>query len=486
MEKDILDLKKQMQSLLDEKQKISESDNKESLFYTERKYEILLEKLQNLLYDKFNEKENKENDNENNKDNENHLHDESVSYTQINEYPSILFFHDSIIKKYGLCPFLKTTESYNNVKEKINHWLKNKDDKGKMYYDLYDKIINEKEIKQLNKKKKLLEDEIQVIINTILDSEHKDIYNNALILLDEYMASKLKTKKVKEKFKNIVFLFSEIYDKCHVGIHEYLSEKLHIDIPINYSNSFDNNEQIKMLREHFKDYIEKYKNHNIELENQVKYIKNIKKNLSELFNTHLNSIEPDIYKQEGKYFKKWTLLTPEEHLDRLESYSKYYISKKLNNKHNENIFLKKDDHVVLFEFLSNAYKNKILKFNFFKWDIKKGIIESFPYLLMDYSDDKLSFSLKTKPVTKPKTTTLKTIFSKENEQKINEFILTYILKNKNDDVEKDMLDDKSKELCFENIKLKLNIKKISKSDIIVLNKKFHDIYNIINKKSVKT
>jgi len=503
MDTDIQELKKQLQALLDDKQKLVESDNKESLFYIDRKYEILLEKLQNLLYNKFNKKLNNdvESDNECEVDEEGSDDDideamqnieiSESSYTQIDEYPSMLFFHESIIKKYGICPFLKSTDSYNNVKEQIHHWLRNKDDKGKLFYDLHDKIINEKEIKQLSKKKSLLEDEIQVIINTILDAEHKNLYNDALFLLDEYTSSKLKTKKMKEKYKNIIYLFSEIYNNCHIAIHEYISEKLKLDIPINYTTHFDNNEQIRLLREHFKDYIEKYKNHNAEMEHHVKVIKNMKKNLLDALNLYLNTTEPDIYKQEGKYFKKWSLLNAKEHLDRLESFSKYYISKKMNNKQDENyVNLKKEDDVVLFNFLKDVYTSKNLKFNYFKWDVKKGIIESFPYLLMEFKNDSVSFSLKIKPAAKPKSTILKTIFSKENEQKINEFILTYILKNKNENEinknenksKNEEINEKFKELCFENIKLKLNLKKISKSDMIVLDKKFDDIYNIINKK----
>jgi hypothetical protein len=481
---EIQDIKTEIQSILDEKDKTTEQDK---LFYLENNQDSLLIKLQNLLYSKISISQIsliEPNLNEINQDtNEKNTNDqESNTYTDTLEFPGMLFFHESIMKMYGLCPFLKLNDSYENVNEQRSYWLKNQQDRGKTYYELYDKIINEKDIKYLSKRKNLLEEEIQTIINSILDVKHKELYNNALVLLEEYISSKLKTKKIKEKYKNIVFIFSEIFENCHIGIHEYVSEMMDVNIIINANNSFDKNEQIRMLREHFKDYIEKYKALKIELDTVIKYSKNTKKHLLNAWNTYINTKESDIYIQTGKYFKKWSCLSEEEHLERLESFSKYFISRKLNFKNSDNIYFKKEEIDHLFNFLKDSYKKKELKFNYLKWNIKTGVIDCMPGLIIENSlknTDSLVFSFKIKPVVPKRPQIAHTIFSKENEQKINEYILTFILKNKNQDI----LDVKYKELCFENIKLKLNFKKISKSDKIVLNKKFEDIFTIVDSKN---
>lgn len=474
---EIQDIKTEIQSILDEKGKTTEQDK---LFYLENNQDSLLVKLQNLLYNKITISQTplvETNHNDSNVDDQN-------NYTDTLEFPSMLFLHESIIKMYGLCPFLRLNDSYENVNEQRSYWLKNKPDRGKTYYELYDKIMNEREIKAFSKRKILLEEEIQTIINSILDVKHKELYNNALILLEEYISSKLKTKKIKEKYKNIVFIFSEIFNNCHIGIHEYVSEMMDVNIIINANNSFDKNEQIRMLREHFKDYIEKYIALKNELDTNMKYCKNTKKHLLSSWNHYINTKEPDIYIQTGKYFKKWSCLSEDEHLERLESFSKYFISKKLNNKNSESIYFKKDDTEYLFNFLKDSYKKKELKFNYLKWNIKNGVIDCMPGLIIENSlknNNSILFSFKVKPIIPKKPQAVHTIFSKENEQKINEYILTFILKNKNQNI----LDVKYKDLCFENIKLKLNFKKISKSDKIVLNQKFEDIYTIIDSKNKK-
>ena len=483
MDETIKDLKTQIQSILDEKLISNDQNN---ISYLNRKQELLYEKLQSVLYEKISTLSISDTE-------EDRVQTEKI-YIDPVEFPGFLFLHDSIVKAYGICPHLKIEDSYNSIKEKRHYWLKQKNDKGKLYYELYDKIINEKDIKISMKKKSNLEDEIHVIINSILDVKHKEMYNDALLMLDEYASARLKTKKIKEKYKKIVYIFSEIYKECHIGIHEYVSEKAHVDILINTDDSFnDENEQIRFLKEHFKDYIEKYKKLNSELNQHSKYCKNTKKHLLLAWETCSND-KNEIFIQTGKYFKKWSCLKQEEQIERLESFTKYYISKKIyiNENHGEQqdkILFKQEHEENLFSFLKNAIINNELKYTYMKWNIKTGVIDNISALNIEMSPEQnLVFSFQTKTNTKQKTSTIKTIMTKENEQKINEYILTFILKNKGDnkvksaETKQDTKDDPSiMDICFEQIKLKLNYKKLSKSDKIILTQKYNDIYAIIEK-----
>jgi hypothetical protein len=204
------------------------------------------------------------------------------------------------------------------------------------------------------------------------------------------------------------------------------------------------------------------------LTNSSKYLKNTTKHLNNELVSFLKTKDTDTFVQQGKFFKKWSLLTFEEQCDRFHSFARYYVSRKkpLQESKEENI-------EKLSNFLQESFKNKILKYNSIKWNVKSGMIDS---VLIEYIDD--NFKVKTKPSVVKKAVESVSIFSKENEQNINEYILTFLIKNKK---ENDIIDAKFQDLCFEKIKLQLNLKKISKSDKILLKQKYTDIYEIIVK-----
>lgn len=391
------------------------------------------------------------------------------------EIPGMLFLHDSVIKKYGRCPYINITSSNKDeVIEKRKEWLNSQRDNGQVYYDLYNILINKSDIKSYTLQKECTENDIENIINVTLNTVQKQVYNDALILLYEYNASKLKSKKIKEKYKEIIYLFSKLYNDTHIHIHEYVSHKLDTQIIINYSENGNGsvNKTISiyndLLTKNFKEYLDKYILIKQNLTNSSKYLKNTTKHLNNELVSFLKTKDTDTFVQQGKFFKKWSLLTFEEQCDRFHSFARYYVSRKkpLQESKEENI-------EKLSNFLQESFKNKILKYNSIKWNIKTGMIDS---VLIEYIDD--NFKVKTKPSVVKKAVESVSIFSKENEQNINEYILTFLIKNKK---ENDIIDTKFQDLCFEKIKLQLNLKKISKSDKILLKQKYTDIYEIIVK-----
>jgi len=477
----IVNIKQKIQCILDKKALIEHDNNDNDLRILEKEQTMLLEELQKTLYLANTETLNitssqkKQNSIGDTIEISNNIYTPNQIYlNDCEELPGFIFLHDNIIKTYGQCPYINTihiTETLDRttLKEKRKLWLQSRFDNGKIYYDLYDILINERDIKNYVDQKNNLEIEIENIINITLNTHQKQMYNDALILLYEYNASKLKSKKIKEKYKNIIFLFSRLFNETHIHLHEYISQKFDTHILINYNENYTTNYN-DFLTKNFKEYIDKYTIIKQHLTNSYKYVKNTKKHLTQSFITFIQTKENNIFIQEGKYFKKWSLLTVNEQNERLDSFAHYYISKKKNFVDSQLEYIDK-----LSTFLKDAFKNKQLKYNLIKWNIKTGIIDS---VLLEYIQEEDIFKLKLKPVTIKKSFEPISIFSKENEQNINEHILNFLIKNKK---ETDILDSKYQDLCFDQIKLQLNFKKILKNDKIIFKKKYNDIYDIILK-----
>ena len=500
----IVNIKQKIQSILDKKA-IADQNNNNDLLLLEKEQTVLLEELQRTLYLANTEthyiasKQKKQDSIQDTIEINSIDTPDQITLNDCEELPGFLFLHDSIIKTYGQCPYINTihiTENLNQInnknnqsyithdsdnhvinvinvinviKEKRETWLQSRFDNGKTYYDLYDILINEKDIKNYTDQKNDLETEIENIINITLNTHQKHLYNDGLTLLYEYNASKLKSKKIKEKYKHIIFLFSKLFNETHIHLHEYISQKFDTQILINY-NENHNTIYNDFLTKNFKEYIDKYTLIKQHLNNSYKYVKNTKKHLTQSFITFIQTKENNVFIQEGKYFKKWSLLTIDEQNERFESFANYYISKKKNFVNSRSEYVQK-----LSTFLKDAFKNKELKYNLIKWNIKTGVIDS---VLLEYTQEEDIFKLKLKPLTVKKSFESISIFSKENEQNINEHILNFLIKNKK---ETDILDLKYQDLCFEQIKLELNFKKISKNDKVLFKKKYTDIYDIILK-----
>ena len=141
------------------------------------------------------------------------------------ELPGFLFFDKNIINKYTLCPFLKTSDT--DTKEIIlinrKEFLNNTIDNGKLYYDLYDKIINKTEIKNLNQSYIDIQDYCENVINQTFNEAQKKSYKDSLLYLTEFINAPIKTKKIKELFKILINNISTLVIETKLNIHLYLN-----------------------------------------------------------------------------------------------------------------------------------------------------------------------------------------------------------------------------------------------------------------------
>jgi len=440
--------------------------------------------------------------------------------------PGNLFLHESIIKKYGLCPFIKEeTHSKDTKSIKRLEWLSSTEDNGEYYYNLYKDLYEYKSINLLKDEKQKLEDQIDNFITSTLVDSQKEIYNDSIAFFKEYVECSIKSKRIKERYKGFVNNMSILFSETSLPIHEYLSIKYNIQIVINDTNSKNElDKMVKMFKilciEEFDNLVHDYDEIIKSIQNNEKFINNTRNNLNNNLYSYLTNRE-DFFKKigftgnkkeikisrEGKYFKKWTLLSNEERLERFYEYSEYFIKKNTDSQ--------TDKVQHLYDLLKNAFLKKKIVYRNYTWNVTSGIIDNIKILL--YNKDKNEFVLNnikenqenqgtlpinvgdgrgTLPINvgdgrgttnsnsidKKKTIkkiSTKTIITKQIEKIINEELLYFIIKKlKGTETEAD------KEEFIDHIKEKISVKKINKNDKEIIYKKYDEIYIIIknNKK----
>jgi hypothetical protein len=399
--------------------------------------------------------------------------------------PGFLFFHKEINDKYGLCPFIKFNDDDDDTINKRINWLDSQSDKGDIYYKLYDKIISKSMLIILTNKKAELEYQFNKMHSDILSDEQIEMFTLISENITSYINNTIKTKKLKDKFKIIINNLTNLVIASNLQIDEYICLYYDLFIPINIPNNISLNTEFinsiyEKLLEDYKTILEGIKSSNKLIINTENYLK---QTLYEYLFNQLN-IKPKI-SQTGKYFKKWSLLTYEEKLDRIESFSYYFIDTFLVEpkiiEHDKVDDLK----ISLKEILSNELQN--IKSKHIKWNIKLGYLEKIHCL--QYDNEKTQFyikkdetildenKVKVDKVKRP--SSVRTILNKDNDKIINEELAVFIISIKNNKDKTDIDLKISKDNCIEQLKLKLKIKRFTLNDKLQIHKKFDDIYNVI-------
>jgi hypothetical protein len=325
-----------------------------------------------------------------------------MKYDPLN-IPGYIFLHPNILKEYGLCPHMEINTQNENISEFMQNleksrfeWLKMQKDEGLLYFNLYNDIVNKVKLNQLYKDKFEIEKLIDCFIKEHLSESQESLYNSSETFIKEWINCSIKTKRLKEKYKNLINNLSILYNETNFEFHNLLSIKYNLQININHfnnesninsKNSVDDRFQKLLLIDQFNSYIEEYK---LKFESIIineKYIKNTINQLkSDLYifltdrkefyiKTSFVHVPKNKNIQTGKYFKKWTSLSKEEQLERFESFSKYYVSKQVE------IYNKNEDlSNTLFELLKNSYISKKMIYRDFTWNIKTGCIEKIKIL----------------------------------------------------------------------------------------------------------
>jgi hypothetical protein len=388
------------------------------------------------------------------------------------DVPGILFLHESIVKKYGLCQhILFDIESDPEIirKERLD-WLESQDDKGKEYFDLYTKVIEKVELNKLLEKRQKLEEEFMKKVQSILSESQVSLYQKSLEIITEYTECNIKTKILKERFKTLIHNLSILYHETGIPLHEFWTLKYKCNIVINNINSKEDPIQ-KITRYEFADLLIKYKDLIDDIDNKTKYNSNTKRNLTnELYLLYSNnSKKQEVVIQTGKYFRRWAVLSEAERNERFHSFADFFIRKKYAEKSDE----EKCDLIEKFSsLLISSYKEKKLIYRDFVWNTSKGMIENIK-VLQYLEDGSVTLSHKAGKEYTPRKVSVRTIFTKENDKIINEEILYFIV------TKVSHLTKVDKEQCAEKIKNKLKVKKLTTKDKGLLEHKIEEIYEIV-------
>jgi hypothetical protein len=388
------------------------------------------------------------------------------------ELPGFIFCVKEVYEKYkNLDGFAKAVLDCDTDTRKA--WLDLIGDKSKIYFDTFNRLLNESYILRLEDEKTVIKRKIEQILRNVIPETEYEFLETITHELESFKSAKIKSKKVKEVYSNAIYNLDKLIQKTNLPIHLYLTNILKLDI---FTNADIEQNSENMI---FLNYIDKLNELSYSQERELKYIKNtltaVKENLYNVI-TEIKERNHEFAKREGKYFKKWSLLTPEEKEERITAWVKYYIYK---NFMIGKVISTEDEMNNLVENLSSLLNSKKISYRFIKWDSKSGLITTINGITYNTTTNDFSFSghAKEDDTSSQITTTGLTDASckkkKEDKLQLNEKVI-------NDIVLQGILRDKSEEECIEQIRTKLNLKKLTSKEKGILSKKYISIKDIID------
>jgi hypothetical protein len=470
------------------------------------------------------------------------------------KYPGSLFLSKNILKSYGLCPYLdldlnnlESIDSDSLDKNRLS-WLKEQSDNGTLYFDLYDDLIDKKNLIELQKTKLQYEKDIDNFLTQSLTDSQNEYLQNSIVFLEKYVNCMIKTKRIKEQFKIMINNMSILFSETNLEIHSYLSIRFDITLVVNIIDSeqkisnFDKLQSSVMI-EYFNNHLEKYKTIIESIGKKEKYVMNTLKNLKlDLYNYLIDKenfiknenilSKKSSITQVGKYFEKWSSLSKEQKLERLESFSIYYIDKHLIETRLLDTLLRDTFVNTLYNLLKNSLESKNLVYKNISWNVKKGVIDYVK--ILQYDNDNKTFKLNieiskdkfeksknndrttkdgvtdglkdglkdelkdgvtdelkdgvkdgvtdevkdpTKNIKTIKKVSTKQIITKDTEKIINEELLHFILKRIQNGINEILEEDFQNFL--ERIKIKLRVKKLSSKDTSYISDKYKEIFEVV-------
>jgi len=451
------------------------------------------------------------------------------------KYPGSLFLSKNILKSYGLCPYLDL--DLNNLesidkdlldKNRLS-WLQEQSDNGSLFFDLYDDLIDKKNLIELRKTKLQYETDINDLLKQSLTDSQNEYLQKSIVFLEEYVNCMIKTKRIKEQFKIMINNISILFSETNLEIHSYLSIRFNITLVVNIIDSekkisnFDRL-QSSIIVENFNNHLEKYKTINESESKKEKYVTNTLNNLKlDLYNyltDKQNFIKNEnilskksSVTQVGKYFDKWSSLSKEQKLERFESFSIYYIDKHLIETRLLDTSFRDTFANTLYNLLKDAFESKQLFYKNISWNIKKGVIDYVK--ILQYEDKVFKLNVPDRTADKindqtdkvndqtdkvndqkdkvenkindqtdkavkinTKKVSTKQIITKDTEKIINEDLLHFILKRIQSGVNE--ITEQDIETVLERIKIRLRVKKLSTKDTSYISDKYKEIFEVVN------
>lgn len=425
-------------------------------------------------------------------------------------YPGYLFLSEQVLDQYGPCPFIKMDIKFNQedmaLKQTLlagrKEWLASQADNGKIYNDLYEKLVVQNELKATIQQLELEEASMLEIYTNALSPTQIDMWETSCAFAEEYVKCTIKTKRIKERYKTFIHTLSILYAETNMAIHEYLATKWSHPFVVNdvgadkKTPKTENADILKIQGEMFLERLDNFNSLWESKDKQARFINNKIRNLKhELylyltgkknFQTHMSNTKSLV--QAGKYFKRWTALTTDEKNERFYSFSDFHVERCMVLQGIISRGQKPDIVAQLTELLQNAYNTKRMIYRDFRWITKRGVIDDVKVLRFTketsefhlagtaISKKKDQAEVQVKPKSKKKPSQ-RTIITKENSEVINEQILLTIIEATKKDPQESM--ESIQEACVERVRDRLLVKKITNNDKKELLKIVDEMFKVV-------
>lgn len=398
------------------------------------------------------------------------------------ELPGIIFCVEEVMNAYSHLANFGNIVCKERDYETRKKWLEEcTPDKGKIYYDVKNRLLNGSRLIKLHKEKEELILEIEKFLHKKLTESQLKELEEIGISLENYATTKTKSKKIKESHVATIKTITKLNMETDLHLHLYLSILYNVPLCIDCLTT-QTSEQIV-----FTEYIDALSRTIENEEREQRYVKNIMTRTEEKMFEIISMLRVQSHqysKQKGMYFKKWSLLTDIEKRERIDSWIKWYIYKTFML---GKLISTAEELESLINKLQTTLSIKI-PYRYIKWNVKAGIITSINGITYSSSDGTFSFvgndtsTMNTDNLTtEMDTVSIATksencdrikhdqsfLNKKSNEKIVNDILLNGILK------------EKPFKECIEKIKIKLGISKISSKEKDILLKKYNDIKTII-------
>jgi len=399
--------------------------------------------------------------------------------------PSWWFMLESNIKFYGISDELfynkpRHEEAFEEKKNKNFSLLKkdflDKVDNGQHFKKIVNRIVNESDLKEHERKKKKLGENCEMLLGDHLTPTQLEMFQESKLILKEYTSAPIKSKKIKEKYKQLINNLSTIYAETGFEIHTYMSFCNFFKTSEIIINKFGKINPVKIQEiQLFDIFNQDLQEVTTEISTEKKHIQNNISNAKTRLIKEIQRIEKEntIFRQTGKFFKKWSELIDEEKKDRIYSYSEYYVRRILNM---DSVTNNIEDLIInLSTLLNTCILNKEIKYKDLKWNQKLGCIYNVNFILYDLNQQKFEIAIpKENKADSQKKTSKRTQFQKpEMDKKLNDMILRSLINTV----------DIKKEVLLEDIKKNFSLTRILLNDKIFILERIDIIRAVIKSNS---
>lgn len=308
-------------------------------------------------------------------------------------YPAWVFCVHQVVDAYGVCPYLKL-----ETMEQRKGWLEGSHDAGKVYFDLFQRLVRRSQLVELEQicemdranldtfVRKQLDDNGFVSPSNDVDGVHPlDYIVQSIIDYQTHVTHR--TKALRTAYQRVMEFIDQILDKTGINFVRYV--KIVHDTTFRYrcnAGSVPMNIEYERL-------CDALSRSQAQVYGEDNFIAKMRSEGAEkLASLMANDFE---IQQNGKYFKRWTMLSMEQKIERLVAFAATFI-KKFN--------VDRDLVGDLSAFLEKAIVDGVIKTNCIKWSTKLGVIETIEGLLFDAENGTfdLDNSAKTKSSSKSK------------------------------------------------------------------------------------